>query len=287
MTAKKQGTKKGRGILPGIKKVSTWTGLFRNFFTIVSSIVSVVTLAILIRQNENTYRPDLEISAGESFFEVRHNGRPLTCEDLKLYDSNDSTLESLHFSLLNLGMGSAKDVTAGWQTGPENMPDTLTLGVTSLVTGMHYDRPLNAFIFGDCIYQPENRESRSFVLPVNQEKHASELTLPGSYFLFWSSSLIRVSGASPAPDSCAGLIRSFCGKYGRLALDLRYRDINKQQYQKSFSLLLVPRYIDLGANKIVFSTLIKEDSEDTADRQAFRITVLFADRSIRTFEAGI
>ena len=265
-----------------IKKLSFWAGLFRNFFTIIASIVSVVTLFILIRQNENTYRPDLEVSIEPPFFEIRHNGNPGSCWDIQLYDNADSVMGELSMGIVNLGMGAAKDIVIDWRFQQEEMIGTVQLGALSLPTGVTFDKKNGMLVFGSCIYQQNGNNQLDYVLPVNQAKQPVIVDFPGHFYPLWSNLLIRTIQMTADQERCVELIQLFCKRYGIVEVDVLYRDINQKQYKKRFYLHIFPRYFDLGANKIVCSMRSEKVISARENSNEGNITVLFPDRTLRT-----
>ena len=63
------------------KKADDWTGLLRNIAAIVASFISLITLFILLKQNEQTYRPDLVFKGKQNSFKVQFKENPKSCED--------------------------------------------------------------------------------------------------------------------------------------------------------------------------------------------------------------
>lgn len=267
-----------------IKQVSFWAGMFRNFFTIIASIVSVVTLFILIRQNENTYRPDLELSVATPTFEISYNDNPLSCNDIQLRQSADSSLQALSIHLVNLGMGAAKNVELHWQAAPEKMSDTVSLGSHAIPTGIHYDPAIDMFVFGNCLNQPFQREHLSYVLPVNQSDQPDAVRLPGHILLSWCNLLVRSVLPQDGNERTTERLQAFCREFGHLGVTLEYSDINRQKHRSQFRLRLLPRYIDMDGKRIICAFERVDADAPPAKSKMPGISVLFPGHTFRKVE---
>lgn len=267
-----------------IKQVSFWAGLFRNFFTIIASIVSVVTLFILIRQNENTYRPDLELSVATPTFEISYKDAPLSCNDIQLLQSADSNLQALSIRLVNLGMGAAKNVDLQWQAAPEKMIDTVFLGPYAIPTGIHYDPAIDMFVFGTCLNQPYQREHLPYVLPVNQSDRPDAVQLPGHILLSWCNLLVRSVLPDDGNERTTERLQAFCREFGHLGVTLEYSDINRQKHRSQFRLRLLPRYIDMDGKRIICAFERVDADTPTSKSEIPDISVLFPGRIFRKVE---
>lgn len=257
-----------------LKNIAFWAGLFRNFFTIIASLVSVLTLFILIRQNENTYRPDLEMAIETPVFEVLYSDTILSCNDIRMKHAGDSTLAALSVRLVNLGMGAAKDIDLRWLTNPEKMRGTVHLGADSVETGIRYEPSLDMVVFGACINQPYQTEHLSYVLPVNQAVHSDEIHLPAYILTSWNNLLIRSLLPDDEAGRCTERLRVFCRDFGHFGLEVAYSDINRKRHHRTFQLHLLPRYIDVEGRKIVCAFGLS-NNEMQAPEKMPGISVLF------------
>lgn len=258
-----------------LKNIAFWAGLFRNFFTIIASLVSVITLFILIRQNENTYRPDLEVAVETPVFEVLHTDTPATCRDIELRFSGDSILPALSVRLVNLGMGAAKDIELRWLAAPEKMRDTVRLGADAIATGIRFEPSLGMTVFGNCMNQPHQTENLPFVLPVNQADRPESVRLPDHVALAWCNLLIRSLLPRNDIGRCTERLQAFCREFGHIGLEVTYSDINRKRHRGQFRLRLLPRYIDMDGRKIICTFRVSDDKAPAAENEAISVSVLF------------
>jgi hypothetical protein len=258
-----------------LKQISFWAGLFRNFFTIIASLVSVVTLFILIRQNENTYRPDIEVAVETPVFEILYADTPSTCRDIRLQISGDSILSALALQLVNLGMGAAKDITLHWQAAPEKMRDTVRLGADAVVTGIRYEPSLGMVVFGNCMNQPYQTEHLPFVLPVNQSDRPSTVRLPDHIAQAWCNLLVRSLLPGDDIGRCSERIRVFCREFRYIGLEASYSDINSKRHVRRFRLSLLPRYIDMDGRKIICGLSLSDEKRNAPENEPTTVSVLF------------
>jgi len=171
------------------KKWSEWTNLLRNLFTIVASVVSVATLYLLIRQNENTYRPDLDFSPGNALVTISYKENPLLCEDISMKSADDSTNRDPYLIATNLGLGAAKKIQLEWAFDGNQFDDTLTLAGINIPTNVHYEDDDKALVFESCMFQEPLEDDADFSLPAHLGKEPTRFMLPQNYLRLWTNLL--------------------------------------------------------------------------------------------------
>lgn len=269
------------------KKWSEWTNLLRNLFTIVASVVSVATLYLLIRQNENTYRPDVDFSPGNTLVNISYKENPLLCEDISMKSANDSTNRDLYLIATNLGLGAAKKIQLEWAFDANQFDDTLTLAGTNIPTNVHYEKGDGALLFKNCMFQEPLEGDADFSLPAHLGKEPTRFMLPQNYLRLWANLLINIFHSPQiAPSKSSELLLECVKQKQVLRLKATYFDINQKKYTRFYILQVIPRYINAEQKQIILALRMKETKQKTAT-QKHLISVYFSDRSFRSIPVDL
>jgi len=261
------------------KKISDWAGLLRNFATIVASFISLITLFILIRQNERTYQPDLILTPDQSIFCVRYRTNPTSCDDIRLGSVADSTPLTVKLTAMNIGLGAAKDLHVSWQFDPKKMADTLSIGVMTIFTKAQYNDDLMALLFEHCFLQGPLEQHAEFCLPVNTEKTPVQISLPETYLMAWNNILIRICHNPSIPfEQRKEALLAYLSKFQDLQAKLTYTDINDRSYSKIYQVQIVPAFIDLVKQEMIITWNVTEKARYSTPRKQV-ITVKTEDGS--------
>lgn len=253
------------------KKVSDWTGLLRNFATIVASFISLITLFILIRQNERTYQPEVVFQPDQSVFRVFYRENPTSCSDIQIAGVADSSPVAIHLNASNIGLGAAKNLEAQWQFDPEQMDDTLTIGSLSIATQAEYNDQMKLLLFYNCYREERFEQYAEFCLPVNMEKEPVRFTLPETYLHAWSNILIRT--VHHPSELRISALKDAVRKFQRLQFSVRYQDINNRSYFKTYRVQLLPALIDLQKKEMLVVWSVAEKRPRGALSRKHKITI--------------
>lgn len=260
------------------KKISGWASLIRNTTAIVASLISFVTLIILIRQNERTYRPDLVFAPDQTLFSVAYAESPSNCGDIEFRVEHDSVIHELSLTASNLGLGAAKDLHLLWQYDASRLVDTVRIGGVQIPTGAHYVADANAFLFNNCYRKEDNEAFVEYCLPVTSEKTPVHVALPYSYLEMWCNVLIRIGHSlNLSKSQYSNLLLQFAGTCQYLTLKTDYHDINNQPHTKSYAVRLMPRFIDLQKKEMVMTLALQELGRAKLPRRKYMISVLNPD----------
>lgn len=256
------------------KKVAEWSGLLRNFGSIITSLISLFTLFILIRQNERTYRPDLAFSPSPEVFSVRYQDDLTACKSIRFESGADSLLDQLTLRISNLGMGAAKDLLIAWSYDPDRFDDTTTVGHQKIVTGLGYNRDLNALLYRDCFLK-ESREDRvEFCLPINSEKEPVQVAMPRNYVYLWFNLFLNSCGNLDfAKGQRIEMLKTMVTDFQDLKIKISYLDIDNKFYQKQYVVQFVPRFIDLSNKQVVVSVNLKDTDARNQPLRHFDISM--------------
>jgi len=249
------------------KKVSDWAGLLRNFATIVASFISLITLFILIRQNERTYQPNLVLTPDQNIFCVRYRENPTSCDDIRLGSVADSTPLTVKLTAMNIGLGAAKDLHVTWQFDPKKMAGTLSIGGMTIFTKAQYNNDLKALLFENCFLQGPLEQHAEFCLPVNTEKTPVQISLPETYLQGWNNILIRICHNPSIPfEQRKKALLAYLPKFQDLQAKLTYTDINERSYSKIYRVQMVPAFIDMVKQEIIITWSVTEKTRDFTPR---------------------
>ncbi len=257
------------------KKVSEWTGLLRNFATIIASFISLITLFILIRQNERTYQPDVVFKPEQSVFRVFYRENPTSCDDIQITGATDSIPLSIRLTASNIGLGAAKDLEARWLFDPEQMDDTLTIGNLTIPTQATYNDDLKVLLFYNCYREERSDQYVEFCLPVSMEKEPVLFTLPETYLQAWSNILIRSLHHPSAPfELHRGALLDAIQKFQQLQFSVKYKDINNRPYSKTYRVRMIPALIDLKKKEmlVVWRVFGETGRRNLAEKHKITIT---------------
>ena len=240
------------------KRLSGWASLLRNVFSILGGCISFITLFILLKQNERTYRPDIILTPEHSFFSAHYSENPRACDDIRM--DSVAAWGGLNLVAANLGLGAAKNLRLKWLYDPNQLDDTVQIGSLVLPTHVHFNHELNGTLFESCFMEEHNEASAEFCLPVNQEKISTQFPLPKNFVFPWINLLIRIGQAQNIPkEQRNGLISEFVRKFQGLKVAVSYSDINNQSYTREYSIFLVPGYLHLAKREMVISILTQEE----------------------------
>lgn len=259
------------------KKVSDWTGLLRNFATIIASFISLITLFILIRQNERTYQPDVVFKPEKSVFRVFYRENPTSCSDIQIAGATDSIPHSIRLTASNIGLGAAKDLDARWQFDPEQMDDTLSIGPLSIATQAEYNDQMKLLLFYNCYREERFEQYAEFCLPVNMEKEPVQFTLPETYLHAWSNILIRT--VHHPSELRISALKDAVRKFQQLQFSVRYQDINNRFYSKTYRVRMIPALIDLRKKEMLVAWRISGETGRRNLTEKYKITITREDGS--------
>ena len=287
MTTKKN-TKKEKAA-GRLKRLEFWTGLFRNFFTIIASAVSVVTLFILFQQNENTYRPDVMPDAGVGRFVIKYRGDLNACSDIQLLDGRDSIIHDLGLNLVNIGLGTAKSPQFEWIYKLEDLTDTVYFANNPVFTESRYFPEIKSLQIGNnCFSRQVAPQTINYVLPLGQEQHPAVLDIPNHYVMAWSNLLIRSAEQSAETAQTVNNLKGFVQLFHRLRLKATYRDINDKTYERRFDIWMMPVAVDRGQKKIFCQLNVTPVTRELSLLPASEIGLLMADtaKALLTVKVG-
>lgn len=259
------------------KKVSDWTGLLRNFATITASFISLITLFILIRQNERTYQPEVVFKPEQSVFRVFYRENPTSCSDIRIAGVADSSPVAIHLNASNIGLGAAKNLEAQWQFDPEQMDDTLSIGPLSIATQAEYNDQMKLLLFYNCYREERFEQYAEFCLPVNMEKEPVQFTLPETYLHAWSNILIRT--VHHPPELRISALKDAVRKFQQLQFSVRYQDINNRFYSKTYRVRMIPALIDLRKKEMLVAWRISGETGRRNLTEKYKITITREDGS--------
>lgn len=268
------GKKKKRS---AFRKTADWASLIRNFATIVTSFISLITLLILIRQNERTYQPDLVLSPQQGVFQVHYGDTIRQCEDVSMRVGSDSTRETLALHITNLGLGAAKDLLLTWDYDPHQLDDTVQLGNTRIITQAHYLDAINAVSFIDCVMKESLSEKMDFCLPNSSEKEPTLASIPLNFIRLWTNLFLRATENSNFVNNqqIMGTTALLITQYQRLTCTLTYQDINGRSYKKAYRVLVLPHFIDLKNNTLTFGIRLRDLSSPQEEAYQHRYSFYF------------
>lgn len=276
MTTKKS-TKKEKSA-SRLKRLEFWTGLFRNFFTIIASAVSVITLFILFRQNENTYRPDVMPDAREGAFVIKYKGDLNACSDIQLANSRDSVIHDLGLNLVNIGLGTAKSPQFEWIYNLEDLTDTVYFDKNAILTSATYFPEIKSLQIGNnCFSRQVAPQTINYVLPLGQSQHPATLDIPSHYVMAWTNLLIRSVEQSAETAQTANNLKGFVQLFHRLRLKATYRDINDKTYERRFDIWMMPVAVDRSQKKIFCRLSVTPVTKELPPLPASEIGLLMAD----------
>lgn len=256
------------------KKVSDWTGLLRNFATITASFISLITLFILIRQNERTYQPEVVFKPEQSVFRVFYRENPTSCSDIRIAGVADSSPVAIHLNASNIGLGAAKNLEAQWQFDPEQMDDTLSIGPLSIATQAEYNDQMKLLLFYNCYREERFEQYAEFCLPVNMEKEPVQFTLPETYLQAWSNILARIAHHPTASfEVRRGALLEAVRMFQDLQFSTTYKDINNRSYSKTYRVQMLPALIDLQKKEILAVWNVAEKTRRDASSRKHKITI--------------
>lgn len=259
------------------KKVSDWTGLLRNFATIVASFISLITLFILIRQNERTYQPEVVFKPDQSVFRIFYRENPTSCSDIQIAGVADSSPVAIHLNASNIGLGAAKNLEAQWQFDPEQMDDTLSIGPLSIATQAEYNDQMKLLLFYNCYREERFEQYAEFCLPVNMEKEPVRFTLPETYLHAWSNILIRT--VHHPSELRISALKDAVRKFQQLQFSVRYQDINNRSYSKTYRVRMIPALIDLRKKEMLVAWRISGETGRRNLTEKYKITITREDGS--------
>lgn len=259
------------------KKVSDWTGLLRNFATITASFISLITLFILIRQNERTYQPEVVFKPEQSVFRVFYRENPTSCSDIRIAGVADSSPVAIHLNASNIGLGAAKNLEAQWQFDPEQMDDTLSIGPLSIATQAEYNDQMKLLLFYNCYREERFEQYAEFCLPVNMEKEPVQFTLPETYLHAWSNILIRT--VHHPSELRISALKDAVRKFQQLQFSVRYQDINNRFYSKTYRVRMIPALIDLRKKEMLVAWRISGETGRRNLTEKYKITITREDGS--------
>ncbi|MEQ1744031.1 MAG: hypothetical protein ABMA02_01275 [Saprospiraceae bacterium] len=268
------GKKKKRS---AFRKTADWASLIRNFATIVASFISVITLFILIRQNERTYQPDLVLSPAQGVFQVLYQDTIRQCEDVTLLMGLDSTHKTLALRITNLGLGAAKDIRISWDYDPHRLDDTVQLGNERIVTKAKYHDALNAIVFMNCMLKESLSENLDFCLPNNSEKEPTLTSFPLNFVRLWTNLFLRAKENPNLSNKqqLTGLTELLVTRYQDLTCTLTYQDINDRSYKKAYRVFVVPHFIDLKNNTLTLGIRLRDLSSPPKEVLQHQYSIYF------------
>lgn len=259
------------------KNVADWTGLLRNFATIVASFISLITLFILIKQNERTYQPEVVFKPEQSVFRVFYRENPTSCSDIQIAGVADSSPVAIHLNASNIGLGAAKNLEAQWQFDPEQMDDTLSIGPLSIATQAEYNDQMKLLLFYNCYREERFEQYAEFCLPVNMEKEPVRFTLPETYLHAWSNILIRT--VHHPSELRISALKDAVRKFQQLQFSVRYQDINNRSYSKTYRVRMIPALIDLRKKEMLVAWRISGETGRRNLTEKYKITITREDGS--------
>ena len=287
MTTKKS-TKKEKSA-GRLKRLEFWTGLFRNFFTIIASAGSVITLLILFQQNENTYRPDVMPDAGEGTFVIKYKGDLNACSDIQLANGSDSIIQNLGLDLVNIGLGTAKSPQFDWVYNLDDLIDTVYFANNPVFSDSKYFPEIKSLLIGkNCFSRQVAPQTINYVLPLGQSQHPVVLNIPNHYVMAWTNLLIRSVEQSAEAAQTANNLKGFVQLFHRLRLKVTYSDINDKTYERRFDIWMMPVAVDRGQKKIFCRLSVTPVTRELPLLPASEISLLMADTSkvFQTIKVG-
>lgn len=241
------------------KIISDWAGLLRNFASIIASFISLVTLVILIRQNERTYQPDLVFKPDQNLFRVTYREPPVSCEDIALIGTEDSLRHFAQLTAANIGLGAAKDLKIRWQYQPEQMDDTIAIGQLVIATQATYNSDIGQLLFLNCFREEPLEQSAEFCLPVNVEKNPVQFKLPENYLQALFNILARICHhPSTSFERRRAALLDAIGKFQNLQFTATYKDINNKQFLKKYRVYVLPAFIDIPKKELLINWSLEE-----------------------------
>ncbi|MBK9338497.1 MAG: hypothetical protein IPM98_18975 [Lewinellaceae bacterium] len=268
------------------KKTADWAGLLRNFATIIASFISVITLFILIRQNERIYQPDLAWSPEPKLFQVVYRDTRSECDDLRIISSTDSTSGRLALRCMNLGLGAAKDLRIAWSFDPDKLDDTVRINNHTFATGVTYESKVSGLLFENCVTTESLDDGADYCLPFHTEKEPTRIALPLNYIRLWTNLAIQIGTNSTLPGKQRmKIIETLAHDYQDLSCTIRYQDINGQQYRQAHQVQLIPHFLDIRAKTLILGVSLRDKETGQAVPRRYRFSMYEADASF--FETDI
>lgn len=256
------------------KNLAAWTGLLRNFATIIASFISLATLVILLKQNERTYRPDLVFQPEQAAFRIRYQEQPVSCSDIDLSGIADSLPLTVQIVASNIGLGAAKDLKISWQFSPEQLVGTQRFGALTIPTQATYNADLQTVLFQNCFREEPHDQYAEFCLPVNMEKSPVQFALPGNYIHALCNILIRIchypdASFSTRKDALLDAIR----KLQMLEFSASYLDINNRRHSKNYRLQMFPVLINIQDKEMLFGWSLSPASNSKTRPRKLHLTI--------------
>ena len=251
------------------KTVSDWAGLLRNFASIIASFISLVTLVILIKQNERTYRPDLIFKPDHNLFRVTYREPLASCEDITLVGTEDSLRHFAQLTGSNIGLGAAKDLKVSWQYQPDQMDDTIAIGPLIIATQAKYNSDIKQLLFQNCFREEPLEQSAEFCLPVNVEKDPVRFKLPENYLQALFNILTRICHyPSISFEHRRAALLDAIGQFQNLQFTATYKDINNKRFSKNYRVHVLPAFIDIPKKEMLVTwSLVETDGRNVPARK--------------------
>ncbi|PJG60255.1 hypothetical protein [Aeromonas cavernicola] len=173
-----------------------WISLLSSIGTLVTAIIAACTLFELFRQRKSSYKPDLSVL--QNNFQLRSrkiSNVELAIEWGKLNEEGDDLFYFAGLTVVNVGFGAAKNVTAKWIFEMDRLLDEVNYLAQKTHQPFYIEKTAHMLSIkhksSDKFMVTVNVDTEEFeyLLPLSQDNTGREVRLPPSYTFLVSSYL--------------------------------------------------------------------------------------------------
>jgi hypothetical protein len=212
--------------------------------TLAIALATFLTVREIARQRKASYRPDIVAARQYAYAYTVANGFRSHWSRERVEPSEAEALllgERYSFTLLNVGIGAAKSITATWAFDLDRWIETLNALAQKTFTSLYIERDTQAETvkisgpdYGNATHMVGNQRRQQFghLLPASLDQSGIQLDVPPCFLALISLQIAMASRLQPS--SVIG------GEWAALAtaqLSLDYFDVGSGLHHKTFRLL--------------------------------------------------
>jgi hypothetical protein len=205
-----------------------WISLLSSIGTLLTAIIAACTLFELFRQRRASYKPDLSVL--QNRFQLRPNklsNCELPIEWCKCNQKEGDLFNFASMTLVNVGFGAAKNVTAKWFFDREGLLNEVNELAQKTHQSFYIEKDEHMLSINDkgsgqfMVNYRKDSEEFEYLLPLTQDKKGRKINLPPAYTLLVSSYLsLKIYNNMRWNEL----------EIPNITLDLSYSDIGKGKY---------------------------------------------------------
>jgi hypothetical protein len=236
------------------------TNFGTNLAAIITAVVAFFTLIQIKKQTEYSYRPDVMVQGSAEYLYLAYDKEIKTVKDFQWSNSAPERKDTLDFKsndqlsldIVNIGLAAAKEIELEWEFAVSRMTQEIQFKTLALDTKSQNipDDSRSQLLINNSLLSIPSSFYFEHLLPINQSNIPLKLEIFSHYLLLWANVVTRLSNLNLPDTEKNELIVEFIESCPELKLNLKYLDIGQKSYQKTYSLKLMPSFLDM-VNQIV------------------------------------